>query len=111
LGALEYLAHIDPAVVPADLVFAEVAVEEADVETADPPEGWAEPGSPSAVEYGGRWLREARSLVLAVPSALVVYELNYVINPRHARASTLRISDTLEDFGYDERLLKTQRGP
>jgi RES domain-containing protein len=106
LAALEYLAHVDHDLVPDDLVFSEVAFDEADVEAAIPPPDWDIAGSPSAVFYGERWLREQRSLVLAVPSVILRAELNYVINPRHPRASSLTVSPTLEPFVYDARLLR-----
>ncbi len=106
LAALEYLVHVDRDLVPDDLVFAEVAFDDNDVETAIPPVGWDSVGSTSAVAYGERWLREARSLVLAVPSALIRSERNFIINPRHPRAPVLVIAPTLEPFTYDNRLLQ-----
>jgi len=106
LAALEYLVHVDRDIVPDDLVFSEIAFEDTDVEAATPPADWDIVGSPSAVAYGERWLREGRSLVLAVPSVVLSAELNYVINPRHPRASTLVVSPTLEPFVYDARLLR-----
>jgi RES domain-containing protein len=108
LAALEKLAHIDPSDLPDDLVFSEVAFDEADLEEAAPPPGWSDVGSVAAQLYGERWLREARSLVLAVPSVVIAQELNYVINPRHPRASSLQISTTLEEFIFDERLFKAR---
>jgi RES domain-containing protein len=60
----------------------------------------------TSVAYGERWLRERRSLVLAVPSAVVRDELNYVINPRHPRISALAVAATLQPFRYDERLFR-----
>jgi RES domain-containing protein len=106
LAALEKLAHVDPSELPDDLVFSEVAFEESDVEEAVLPPGWSDVGSVTAQQYGERWLREARSLVLAVPSVVVATEKNYVINPHHPRASSLKISPELEEFAFDERLFK-----
>ncbi len=104
LAALEYLVHLDRDLVPDDLVFSAIDIDDADVETAAPPRDWDLAGSPSAVAFGERWLREARSLILAVPSVMVHEELNFVINPRHPRFSALTISPTLERFTYDARL-------
>jgi RES domain-containing protein len=106
LSALEYLVHLDRDLVPDDLVFSQVEFEDSDVETAAPPADWNAAGSPSAVAYGERWLRDERSLVLAVPSVIVRGEQNFVINPRHRRASSLIISPALEPFVYDARLLR-----
>jgi RES domain-containing protein len=105
LAALEYLVHIDRDLIPNDLVFAHAHFDECDVEVCSPPNDWDVPGSPSAVLFGERWLIEARSLVLAVPSVVVPAERNYVLNPRHPGAARLVVSPTLEPFVFDERLL------
>ncbi len=107
LCALEYLVHLDPDLLPDDLVFAEVRFSESAVERAlNLPERWDEAGSSSAVVFGDAWLREARSLVLEVPSVIVPGEMNYVINPRHRGYPTLTISPALEKFTFDERLFR-----
>ena len=106
LAALEYLVHVDRELMPDDLVFASAAFDEDDVEICAPPPDWNAAGSPVAVRFGERWLREERSLVLAVPSVVVRGERNYVINPRHPRARRLVVSRTLEPFAYDERLFR-----
>lgn len=105
LCALEYLVHLDRVLAAGlDLVFAEVSFDSRDVEVATPPAGWHAAGSLTAVSYGQAWLREQRSLVLQVPSVVIRDEANYVINPRHPRASTLEYSSLLEPFAYDARL-------
>ncbi|HEY0393452.1 MAG TPA: RES domain-containing protein [Candidatus Elarobacter sp.] len=109
LAALEYLVHIDRDLMPNDLVFAKANVVDADVEICVPPRGWDVRGSPTAVLFGERWLTEARSLVLAVPSAVVRGERNYVVNPHHPRAPKLAVAMTLEPFAYDERLFGRSR--
>jgi RES domain-containing protein len=106
LAALEYLVHVDRDLVPADLVFSQVEFDDSEVETATPPEDWDIVGSPAAVAYGERWLREGRSLVLAVPSVVIREERNFVINPRHPRVARLTVSPTLEPFAYDGRLIR-----
>ncbi|MBV8369853.1 MAG: RES domain-containing protein [Candidatus Eremiobacteraeota bacterium] len=105
LAALEYLVHVDPEELPADLVFAEVSFDEVDVESCTPPPGWRESGSETAVTFGEAWLHEQRSLVLAVPSAVIAFEMNYVFNPAHDRAGTLTVAENLIDFIFDDRLL------
>jgi RES domain-containing protein len=107
LCALEYLVHVDPDLLPDDLVFAQARFSESAVERiAALPTGWDEPGSASSVAFGDAWLRERRSLVLEVPSAVVVGELNYIINPRHSDFAGLFVSPELERFTFDERLIK-----
>jgi len=53
--------------------------------------------------WGNRWLREARTAMLLVPSVLVPDTYNALINPRHNDAAQIR---TLSAFPYplDRRL-------
>lgn len=106
LAALEYLANVDPDELPDDLVFVGATFHDDDLEAAEPPAGWNLLGSAAAVVYGEGWLRSRTSLALAVPSAIIKAERNYVFNPSHARARTLKIAADLEDFVFDPRLLK-----
>ncbi|MEA2687831.1 MAG: hypothetical protein QOJ39_726 [Candidatus Eremiobacteraeota bacterium] len=107
LCALEYLVHVDPDLLPNDLVFAHITFAESDVEhIARLPAQWDAEGSTTAAAYGDAWLRSQRTVVLAVPSVIVHDEINYVINPRHPGFSTLAIGAELEDFVFDERLFK-----
>jgi RES domain-containing protein len=48
------------------------------------PRDWRTPAGRQALpSLGGEWLRQSRSCVLAVPSAVVPAELNFLINPLH----------------------------
>ena len=48
------------------------------------PEDWRSLAARDQLQaVGGGWLREARSCVLAVPSAVVPAEWNYLLNPLH----------------------------
>lgn len=42
-------------------------------------------------EYGSRWAKEGRSLLLAVPSIVVPIEKNYLLNPLHPLSKTSEI--------------------
>jgi RES domain-containing protein len=69
------------------------------------PTGWrASPALPATVEIGDRWLREARSAVLAVPSAIIPAETNFLLNPAHPDFARIRIRKP-EPFVFDPRLL------
>lgn len=52
---------------------------------------------------GDEWLREGRAPVLAVPSAVVPAEHNYLLNPDHARFADLDW-DRSEPVTLDDRL-------
>jgi RES domain-containing protein len=48
------------------------------------PPGWNEPVAPAGLrKFGDDWVAAADSVVLAVPSAVVPGEWNYLINPTH----------------------------
>jgi RES domain-containing protein len=68
-----------------------------------PPVGWRALASPEAVAAGEAWLREGRTALLRVPSALVPREPNWVINIHHPHAA--RIEATMpEPLEWDPRL-------
>jgi RES domain-containing protein len=57
------------------------------------------------IELGKRWALERRSLILQVPSAVVLGEgWNYLINPLHPEISTVAVTDSAP-FEYDFRLI------
>lgn len=54
-------------------------------------------------KYGTQWLKNMRSVALAVPSVVVPLENNYLLNPNHPDYDKLIIHDAL-DHKYDPRL-------
>lgn len=68
------------------------------------PREWRElPAPPSTRNFGSRWVKQARSPVLRVPSIVVDGEFNYVLNPRHAQFKDLQIGSPMP-FSFDPRL-------
>jgi len=56
-------------------------------------------------EIGSKWYTSQRTLVLKVPSAIIPYEYNYVINTEHPDFNRgVRLVRT-EDYFWDKRLL------
>lgn len=53
--------------------------------------------------YGDAWVREARSLVLRVPSVVVPMSFNYLINPNHPRYDPRAVT-AHGPFVYDKRI-------
>jgi len=71
------------------------------------PEDWrADPPSDSTRTPGTAWVKGGASPVLAVPSAVVAGETNYLLNPRHPDFGKLRLGAP-EPFLFDVRLRKT----
>ena len=68
------------------------------------PKDWAADPTPiSAMNLGDRWAREGKSAVLAVPSAVIRTEWNYLINPQHPDISEIKVSRP-KPFQFDSRL-------
>jgi RES domain-containing protein len=72
------------------------------------PRGWDRRGLPSerptpAQRFGERWVQEARSAVLEVPSAVLPPERNYVLNPQHRDFGQLHVERAIP-IRLDERL-------
>ena len=69
------------------------------------PMDWrASPPGPATMQLGNEWVRAQRSAVLAVPSAIIPAETNYLLNPAHPDFRRLRIHKPVE-FTFDPRML------
>jgi RES domain-containing protein len=69
------------------------------------PDIWrAEPPMGAVQDFGARWVRECRSAVLRVPSAVVSGEFNYLLNPAHPDFKRLQIGRA-EPFAFDTRIM------
>jgi RES domain-containing protein len=68
------------------------------------PPGWRRTPAPEALaDIGSRWARARTTLVLAVPSAIIPQELNYLLNPLHPDFERIRVGRP-EPFSFDPRL-------
>jgi RES domain-containing protein len=107
LAALEMLVHLDSSELMRHYLLREMRFQEALVEFVDVkslPKNWRRNSTTDALRsIGDRWLRESRSLALAVPSAVSPLELNYLINPNHPRFRTIEYGDEVP-FRFDKRL-------
>jgi RES domain-containing protein len=108
LALLESLVHLNPMLVfayvaiPAD--FPDSLVETIKAETLGG--DWThEPPPASTKRIGDRWVRAARSAVLAVPSVIVPAETNYLLNPAHTDYRRIKLGPPLP-FALDPRLIK-----
>lgn len=109
LAALELLVHIDYERALRNHYAIPVAFDEALVrrlETEQLPENWtAVAAIPVTQALGDAWAKSGTSAILAVPSAVVPRELNYLLNPKHPDASRVNIGEP-EMFLYAPRVLK-----
>ncbi|MEF3366874.1 RES family NAD+ phosphorylase [Methylocystis sp. 9N] len=105
---LEILAHLDLEDAPDDYQLIEIGgAEKASIETVEDaslPEHWRDDLAATR-KIGDEWLASGRSFLLRVPSALAPHTSNYLINPRHPEAATMKITGTIR-FPLDERLFR-----
>jgi len=110
LATLELFVHVEPATMPDDLVAIEAELADgASREVLDAktlPADWRSVPGPDALrDMGSDWAREARSLALVVPSAIVPREQNILINPAHPEFRLLTVVETAP-FSFDPRMWK-----
>ncbi|MCB8877166.1 RES family NAD+ phosphorylase [Acidisoma silvae] len=98
LTVLEVRVHLDlpPELLPEDFCLVSVDLDDRPVETMP-----TMPADPKA--FGDLWLRQMRSPVLRVPSAIVPESHNLLLNPRHPKASAAHIIGQ-RAFRFDPRL-------
>jgi RES domain-containing protein len=112
LASLEVLVHTEDTQVLAAVNWAmiPVSIDESLIEILHAlPVDWRRLPAPlSTREAGTRWVAEARSAVLQVPSIVMDGEFNYILNPRHADFARLEIGEPLA-FSFDPRLSGSQR--
>jgi RES domain-containing protein len=117
IAALEKFVHVAGSV-PPDLVLVRIEVPEGTSSEApapaDLPPGWnaLRPG-PASMQFGTRWAHEKRSLVLYVPSVIVLEETNALLNPGHPEFGSVRM-EIEREFHFDSRMLpsrKTRKRP
>jgi len=58
----------------------------------------------ATAEMGSQWLASKKSVLLRVPSAILPETHNYLLNPRHAQASKIKVLWN-RDCPWDKRLL------
>jgi RES domain-containing protein len=104
LAMLEILVHWQRPTPPPDYVVVVLFIPDALVVDSRPQviPDWRQDQQWSK-DVGDQWLREAKSLLLRVPSVVVPAESNYLVNPLHPDAAAVRIID-VEPFSFDKRL-------
>lgn len=87
-----------PATIPEDLV--------TEVNRNTLPANWRKDPPPETLQkFGNKWIKDNRSAVLKVPSAVIPIEFNYLINPDHPDFSKIKIGRK-QRHALDVRLAK-----
>ena len=107
LAAVEQLVHMIKPPVLNGYVIASITFDDARVQRLNPaalPANWNDPVPPPELkQFGDDWVAASRFTVLAVPSAVIADELNYLFNPAHPEFSDF-VKSTPGAFVYDHRL-------
>jgi RES domain-containing protein len=109
LAVLEVLVHLQASATLdsyslASVLFPSRLVEEFDVSAL--PAHWRRYPAPAETRaIGDAWVRELRSAVLRVPSAIIPSADNFLLNPAHADFAKLTVEPP-ESFEFDPRLLR-----
>jgi RES domain-containing protein len=109
LAALEVLANVeDPLVMQAAAwVAIPVSFDEALVlKPSKFPADWRSIVAPKATrDFGDRWIKDAATVVMRVPSVVTLGEFDYLINPAHSDFPSLQVGKP-ENLVFDPRVLR-----
>src|SRR5947207_8550653 len=73
------------------------------------PKNWSNAEAPPALQELGRvWLERLETAVLQVPSAVVVEEWNFLLNPAHPDFRRFQLSPPRR-YSFDRRLARTRK--
>lgn len=110
LATVEYLVHVPLSIVPGDLSLVTLEIPDEinpkEILTSDLPSNGRDYPAPSRLaELGTNWATKNESLLLRVPSAVVEYEFNILINPLHPDMKHVSIFQ-IESYAFDKRLFR-----
>jgi RES domain-containing protein len=107
LALLEMLVHLGRSETLEAYQLIRIAFEESHLVRLDrsslPPTWRSYPPPREVQNIGDQWVAANTSVILAVPSAVVPSEVNYLVNPSHPDFRSLRISEPMP-FPIDRRL-------
>lgn len=110
LAALELFVHVDTDLAPTGLIAISADIPEdvavGTVDIAKLPRNWrAYPAPEKLKEVTAAWIKESSTAILAVPSAVISNEQNYLLSPAHPDFSRIRIQKAIP-FEFDPRMWK-----
>lgn len=107
LCTAEIAVHLPLGVVPQNYFLISIRIPDSEILHLDQlPKEWKSfPYSQQTKEIGDRFIREEKSLILKVPSAVIAGDYNYLINPGHPMIRHVKVL-TIEPYAFDDRLFK-----
>jgi len=113
LATVEYLVHVPLAIVPTAMSIATLKIPKSIkpriLKIPDLPPNWRDyPSPPELAEIGTKWALSKKSLLLQVPSVIINFEHNVLINPLHPHMKQVKV-DRVVSYKIDHRLLREQK--
>lgn len=113
LAAVEYLVHVPSSIKPSGLSIVTLEIPDTisyrEISQSDLPDDWRNYPAPLILaDIGTDWAMKNHSLLLRVPSAVIPYELNYLINPSHPDMKHVSIFQ-VDKYTFDSRLILQKR--
>lgn len=110
LATLELFVHVDIDSVPDELVAIQADIPESlrieTIRIEGLPRNWRRYPAPEALkDIGTAWAKRASTAILAVPSAVIPGERNYLLNPAHQDFKRIRLGKPVA-FRFDPRMWK-----
>lgn len=111
LAALELVAHRNSVSLKDEykLMNIQLLVTSADIkeiQIKDIPKNWKSiSGYPTLQKIGSDWYYSEETLLLKVPSVLIPWEFNYLINVHHPAYPKKVKLESVKDFNWDNRLV------
>jgi RES domain-containing protein len=112
LAILEYTANyrrrgwVPASILGRAIIPDDVAIEALELNAL--PQRWADADPPAVLrKFGQEWLERHSSAVLKVPSAVVIEEWNYLLNPQHSDFSKLVIGES-QRYQFDRRIARAR---
>ncbi|HPT13639.1 MAG TPA: RES family NAD+ phosphorylase [Bacteroidales bacterium] len=108
LCAVEIAVHIPLGILPLDYLLITIEIPDRirydEVSPEDLPDGWnSMPYGTLTRKTGDNFVKEMKSAVMKVPSAVIPGEFNFLVNPKHPDSSLITIRST-QPFKFDSRL-------
>jgi RES domain-containing protein len=110
LATLELFVHVDIDTAPGNLVAIQVDIPDTltteTIQIESLPRDWRRyPGAEALKDIGTAWASKASTAILAVPSAVIPEERNYLLNPAHQDFNRIRLRKSVA-FRFDARMWK-----
>jgi len=108
IALLETIVHTPALFIPSlDILTIEIPDNSiTTIEKHQLPQNWKVFPAPTILsEIGEKWIEEAKSVALKVPSCIIHSSDNYILNCRHSEYNKVRLVDR-RNFEFDSRLKK-----